>query len=446
MSLLLVSGLSGYAITFSRGAYSAPAIFCVALAVVALGSFFGYAVARPQEMRTESARPLLLLLWAALVGLVGKTLSDGALLIYAEGPPTLGHAAQLTSLLLLATYLPSLVAGYAETSSLGVARFGAFLALTAVSGLEAIHCSPRPLIDVWGVQMDGAAALLHGHNPYTTVAVHDTGPGTLGDAVPYVYPPTQLYLTLVSRALGDVRITMLVGVLIAAVAMRLVTTRSARPMLPAFAKDAPALFLLLTPKLLFVIEQSWVDPVQVMLVSAGLASVVYARRKTAAVLLGLAASSKQTMFWIAPLAGFCLGFGRREWLWMLVAAIVPVIPFAIWNFPALAHANFEVLNDLPRRRLDALTINNWVLRTFDLQIPGATGFILAGLVVVLGCWRLRQLRHFALTVATTYILFFAFNRWAFANYYFLVAAFAGLAAAGELAGTQPAAELRMGLV
>jgi hypothetical protein len=430
---LVGSGLLGLAVSFDRGRYTGAAITCVALALAALGICFAQALS-PAAGREEDARPLAALVWLALVGLCCRALTDPAPLLYAERPWLGGRVAQLGSLVLLASYLPGLFGSFREGGRLVRLRFIAFLLLTAIAGLDALRASPHPRIDVWAVQMDGAAALLHGSNPYTSVAVHDTGPGTLVDAVPYVYPPTQLYLTLLSRALGDVRLTMLAAVLAAAVAMRLV----AGDRRPAFAKDAPALFLLLTPKLPFVLEQSWVDPVQVMLLSTGLALATRARRDAAAVVLGLAVSSKQTMFWMLPLAGFCLRFDRRAWLLILLAAVAPVVPFAFWNARALIHANFDVLNGLPLRS-DALTINNWALRTWQLEIPGAVGFVLAAGAVAVACWKLRGPGPFGLAAATTYLVFFAFNRWAFANYYFLVAGLAALAAAGDLGGEGDAA-------
>jgi hypothetical protein len=422
--VLLASALAGYAITFNRGAYAEPAIVCLVTGLCVLAWRFGAALGH--EPRAAGDPKLqLTLIWLMLFALVWTAISDPMIVIYPHRPWDVGRKTQVISLLLLVSYLPWLTGKLREPRALQWARFIAFALLVIWAGVETIRCSPTPRIDVWGVQMQGAEALAHGKNPYLNVAVHDTGPGTLFDAVPYVYPPTQVYVTLPGWLLGDVRFSMLGAILLAGTAMRFLTNRSG---LPSLAKDAPSLFLFLMPKLFFVLEQSWVDPVQLMFISLGVVCAAARRWILTAIVFGIASSSKQTMFWLFPLSGFCLRFRPRHWMIMFVAAALPVMPFVIWDFRALKYANFDVLNNLPYRA-DALTINNWALNNLHLDIPGGVGFALAGATTAISCWRLRGVPHFALAVATAYYVFFAFNRWAFANYYFLISTLAALAAA-----------------
>jgi len=423
--LLLASALAGLAITFNRGAYAEPAVLCVVAGLLVLVHRFLVSLGRERRMAGDP-RLILSLVWIALFAMVFTALSDPAIIIYAQRPWDVGRKAQWLSLVLLFTYIPAMVGGFQEPRAVRWIRVTAFVGITVWAGVAAIRCSSEPRIDVWGVQMQGAAALAHGKNPYVNVAVHDTGPGTLHEGVPYVYPPTQIYMTLPGWALGDVRYSMLAAIVVSGLAMRFVTGRSS---LPSFAKDAPSLFLFLTPKLFFILEQAWIDPMQVMFIVVGIACAVAKRPWWAAIVLGVATTSKQTMFWVAPLAAFCLmRFRWRQWIALGIAAAIPPLPFVIWDFKALKYANFDVLNDLPYRS-DALTLNNWVLNNVHVDIPGWVGFLLAGLTVATACWRLRGVAEFALAVATTYYVFFAFNRWAFANYYFLISGLAAVAAA-----------------
>jgi len=424
--LLLGSALAGQAITYARGTYTEAAVLCVVTGLLVVLHNFARSLQR-ESRALGDAGLVASLLWIALFAMLWTAINDSNIIIYAHRPWVIGKKAQWLSLFLLATYVPWITGSIREPPVLGWVRFAGFLGLVLLVGIDTIHCSPAPRIDVWGIQMQGAEALRHGKNPYQVVAAQDTGPGTLKDAVPYVYPPTQVYVTLLGWLLGDVRYSMLGAVLIAALAMRFITARSG---LPSFAKDAPALFLLLTPKLFFILEQAWVDPVQVMFIALGLAAAARWRLVLAAVLFGIAGSSKQTMFWVPALAGFCLSFRFRHWLVLGVSAVLPLLPFLLWDFKALKYANFDVLNGLPYRA-DALTLNNWALFNLQFDIPGSVGFILAATVVALSCWKLRGPAQLGTAVAATYYVFFAFNRWAFANYYFLISGLLALAAAAS---------------
>jgi hypothetical protein len=412
--MLLASALAGQAITYNRGAYAEPAVLCVVLGLFVIASQFAGAFGREPRVAGDS-KLTVTLLWIALFAMWWTTVSDPAIVVYAYRPWEFGRKLQWYSLVLLATYLPWLNGRWREPRLLAWSRFAGICTFVALAGIDTFYSSFQPYIDVWAIQMQAAAALLDGRNPFTSVAALDTGPGTLTQGVPFVYPPTQIYVTALAwRFLGDVRYTMLAAVLIVGLAMRFMARGTN---LPSLAKDAPALFLVYSPKLFFVL-------------ALGLACAQSGRSTLAAVAFGVASSSKQTMFWLPPLAGFCLGFRPAQWIVMVLAAILPPLPFAIWDFKALKHANFDVLNGLPDR-VDSLTINNWVHTNLQFDIPGSVGFALAALVVALACWRLRGVTQCAVAIATTYYAFFAFNRWAFANYYFLIAGLAALAAAAS---------------
>jgi hypothetical protein len=144
------------------------------------------------------------------------------------------------------------------------------------------------------------------------------------------------------------------------------------------------------------------------------------------------------MFWLLPLVGLGLRLSLRQWIIAAVSGAVTVLPFAAWNLGALKHANFDFLSALPARP-DALTLTNWAHRKFGWQPSGNVAFLLAAGVATLCLWRLRgRAERVGLTLLATYAVFFIFNRWAFANYYYLLTGLSALAAAtaaipGEIA-------------
>jgi hypothetical protein len=330
---------------------------------------------------------------------------------------------------LLATYLR---APSPEGSRWPTVRFALFGLCLALAFLETVRLSPIPRIDVWTVQTNGVRALLAGQNPFQVVGVVDTAPGVVRDDVPYVYPPLQLFLTTPGYLLGDVRVTMGTALLVLGTALRDLTLRSGRK-LPPLLVDAPALVVWLSPKLLFIFQQSWVDPVQIALITAGTALAVRRRVWPAAIAFGLVLASKQTMFWVAPLV--FVSFPIFRFRHAVVAVCLPVltyVPFVLWNWPALLHANLGFVAGLPARP-DALSFVNWASIAFGVHIPYAIAFPLAGSMVGYVVLRRRAQPHaFGVALLFTYFVFFTLNKWTFANYYFSLLGMAALGAAMAL--------------
>jgi hypothetical protein len=96
------------------------------------------------------------------------------------------------------------------------------------------------------------------------------------------------------------------------------------------------------------------------------------------------------------------------------------------------------MSGLPPRR-DALCFTNAVWKMSRAAFPTVTAFLFAGGTVGIACLRaLSKSRghwgslHFSRALVLTYFVFFFFNRWAFANYYFLLTGLAALAAGAAL--------------
>jgi hypothetical protein len=356
-------------------------------------------------------------------------------LLYPKGDWHLGRGAQWALCAVIASYA---VSGFRrETSWVRAARFAVIVGLVTTVGAQTIVTSPSPEIDVWTVQQEGAATLAAGKNPFQAVHLKDTGPRTADD-VPYVYPPLHLYVSTTAWALlGDVRYAMLLAVILVGLATRWLAVRASAGRFPPILEDAPALLIWCTPRLPFILEQGWIDPVPLLWFSALL--LAWHRPWLAAVLSGLVVGAKQTMLLVVLPVGLALGFTLPQWLLAGAVVLVPLAPWLAWDFRAWKHANFDFLNALPQRE-DGLTIATWAQRRLHLTIPPVMGFVSAALVVGLAAWRKRKgLDRAAVTALTAMTCFFVFNKWAFANYYFTLLGLAALAAATSLGEpTRPA--------
>jgi len=267
-------------------------------------------------------------------------------------------------------------------------------------------------------------ALGQGINPYAitmpNIYGHDAfyGPGLvvsgrLQAGFPY---PLSLLLAGTGHLLGgDYRFAN-----VAAMGLAALLIGTCRP-----GRVAAAALFLFTPRTFFVLEQGWTEPYVVRLLAA---TVWCACRAPALVplALGLLFAVKQYTVLAAPLVVLLYpgptpwrDTGRTLLKAALVAAIV-TLPFAVADPTAFVHDVIELQLRQPFRG-DALSyLAGWV-RATGQPPPSWLAFALVPLAIAVSLWRARRTpAGFAGAVALTFLVFFAFNKQAFANYYFFV--------------------------
>lgn len=435
---ILASLVFGVAIVPGNGQYQIVAVGLVVAGLLLLGLML-VKQWRMMPVAGRDVTSLLGLMWMALFVMAWAVRHDDSPLASAHIPWTTGRIAQSSMLVLLVSYLPALfMPGLKEKPQWRHVRFALLAVCVLVGGWIVVHVSPQPAIDVWHLQQDGARLLSIGENPYPVVAVEDTGSKPAG-AVPYAYPPLQLYATLPAFLLGgDVRYTMVLAVVVAGCAIRGIALRARR--MPALAQDAPALALWLSPKLFLILEQAWVDVVGLALVCCAVWAYRGGRRTAAAILFGLAFAAKQPMVWLIPLLALLPGSTRRRWMLALGTMAASVLPFILWDWQALYDANVRFLVQQPPRP-EALTLLNWFYLQTGLLPPTAIGPFLAAAAAAVAVWRMpRSVTSFALAATVVLAVLFAFSKIAYANYYFLVAGLAALTAAVILDALCPASQ------
>lgn len=438
--ILMTAGLNA-------GPLASPSLVVVLACVALLAWLFARRALGREPGALASVRAPLFVVLAALVAFPLATYFDRRLLIDAASEPRVVRAVALAELALLGTYAVDLARGR-DTAHARV-RVGLFALLFVVGAVSVLHVSPHPVIDVWAVHTEGAKALLRGDNPYTAVHVEDSSWLHM-PPVAFDYPALPCYASAVAYALGgDVRWGGVAALLATGLSLHALAWGASREGgegeggegLPALAKDAPALLFWLSPKIFFILEQTWNDVYPLAFVTLALVAHARERRTLAAVLLGLALSAKQTMVWFVPLA-VLLGFGVREWAWMLGTAAATLLPFAIWDFRALKYWLLDYFVTYPARP-ESLTPQNWLYKHYGHTPSSLPGFALAALTAALAWRKLPRTRAaFALAAATTFAMFYVWNRFMFVNYYFFVATLLSLAAATSLARDRDRARQR----
>jgi hypothetical protein len=370
------------------------------------------------------------------------------------------------------------IAGVSGTRAFAAVWFPALLAVSLLLGFWMIHASPRPHIDVWMFQQDGARELLHGGDPYAMTfpdIYHSTFPGhaaaygnglVVNDRLQFgfVYPPLSLLLSTMGYVVaGDYRYAVAVALVPAAAVIGYAEGGDADRVGLArrgLVSKLAAALLLFTPRVFFVLARGWTEPFVLLLLAA---TVFIARQRMTrepaageavgrfphnsprvplkkwtshhnalplAVALGLLIAVKQYAIIALPLSFLLLPprWRWRDWFYLagqaVAVAAAITVPFALWNLQAFWKSVVNVQLAGPFR-WDALSYLVWWGFHGHGATQPSTAFLcsIIALAAALGLcvWRApRNPAGFSASFAFVLLLFLAFNKQAFANYYFSV--------------------------
>jgi len=442
------------------GSFAEIPFFLVLACGALLAVQFGRLLAK-RSFQHDSARATLTLTAIALTVFVVATFADARLLLDAEKTPRFIRITHAGQVVLLASYLPSILRGVPERRLWGEVRFALFALFLVLGGISVMLLSPRPHGGAFGAHTEAVQALLHGENPYRALPVN-------GDT------PTVLYASaLALLAGGDVRWAPLATLVATGFALRIIARRGARPRIssrstvgdattakaspaanaaaslrsrttrnsvselrppsslpfPGLAEDAPALMLWLTPKAYFFVEQSYSDVLPVAFIALALVAHLHERRYLAAALLGLALSAKQSMIWLVPLATL-LGFGLGEWAAFVGTALLTVTPFAVWDYRSAAALLMNLHAGGGLSSIDGMTPTSWFYERYGLAPRGAPGLFMAAVVSAVAAWLAPRTRYaFSLSALAAFFAFCVLGRSMFVGSYFFLTALAALTAA-----------------
>jgi hypothetical protein len=222
--------------------------------------------------------------------------------------------------------------------------------LMGLAGVLMIISSRHPPIDDWYMSQAAARGLSHFEDIYT-IRWHTHLIGQASNLYAYL-PGSALFVWPFHIVFGDTRY----GVLAALLATSVILIRSStRPMVSMLG-----CLVLLYPKALFGLEQSWIDPI----VTLGLCGAAFAahrhKRNWAMAGLILALVCKQQAWLVLPLVFLWKDFGwRRASLSALIAAGFSLL-WAIPNHRAFTFDVFRYQLMLPPRR-DSLSVFTFFL-------------------------------------------------------------------------------------
>lgn len=327
--------------------------------------------------------------------------------------------------------------------------FPGVLVIHLLLGLWVVRTSPLPKIDVWHFQQDAARTLLDGGNPYDAKQAdfpdiyHSMLPGhqavygaglvqndrlTFG----FPYPPLSLYCATAGLWLSE-RIT---GVGETRYAQAAALTLAGLLIGYCRAGVVPKLsaaLLLFTPTICFILGRGWTEPFVLMFLGALMFVACRGWRWLAPVAFGLLLASKQYLVLAIPLSFLLVsGFdprSRNSWVrWAVLiliagtSAAAVTLPLALKDPEAFWFSTVTVQKLAPFR-WDALSYLVWLGLNFDSKYTAWVWLALAAILpaLALGAWKATKTPSgFAAAIALIFLVFIAFNKQAFCNYYFFV--------------------------
>jgi uncharacterized membrane protein len=238
-------------------------------------------------------------------------------------------------------------------------------------------------------------------------------PGADGHTLPYL-PGAAILVAPFYLVFGDVRYGLLSALLAAAVAVA-----ALRKSAGGNAAAVLSCLVLIYPRVLYGIEQSWPEPLLLALI-AGMVWAVEARRPAVAVVCFAAAlATKQHVLILVPLAAIWPAFGWRRTLTAVGAAAVIVAAWLVASPRAFVHGAITY-NLTLRPRLDSLSLFTTAIRAG--RTPSFV-FVPVLMVVVLAValWKLpRTTPGFVLGSAWLLGMFNLLNKQSFFNEWSLV--------------------------
>ena len=318
---------------------------------------------------------------------------------------------------------------------LGQATFPVIVTLFGVASVWMLWASPQPLIDVFHLHRESAAAMLRGRTPYDLHLPNFYGhtlffgpgfatPTSIDTGSPY--PPLSVVLTsLATYSLGDPRIALAAAILGGALLIDQLGGRAAR---------LSALLYLSTPRRFLVLELGWTEPLMVALLAATL---LLAQRRSRWLTVGFAGllGIKQFSVVLLPLTPLLVGELRPGRVFRLVLGAVflvalTAVPFVLWDPHAFLRSTVTFHLSQPFRP-DSLNLAAFWASVTDRTPPTTVPMlVLTGLAIL---WALRRCRltpaGFAAGGALVLFALFAWSKQAHCNYYDLVIGFLACAIA-----------------
>ena len=304
---------------------------------------------------------------------------------------------------------------------LGKYKFLVLVFIAAISRLFLILTSPNPHIDVFYIQKIAPIAMIHGENPYSIIF-----PRLYSNIEPnaFTYGPGAILLNFPAVFItGDPRFTMAFAEIATAMLIYLMIRKTVKFSNQEYFKLAELipLIYLYNPRASFIIEQAWIDPLLIFLITSFIFFFFYLKKRFFAILmLALALATKQYAFFLLPFLFQIRTVEVKHILGVVMLVILLVAPFFIWS-PNDFINDVVLYNLVIIPRHDSLSLNTLVYKLFNIDIPPLiVGLVVFSLLVFLFKVQKKTVSEAILATAAFALSFFLVYKLAFIHYFYFV--------------------------
>ena len=411
-------GCVAVGIHLNNGLYTPAALALIVVGVAAV--WFGVRRASHASI-TETTAIHVLTAAVAILAVAGMSLRP---LLYREGV-WFAAVAKSVWFLMFAFVLGAGILG--EISRRRVFLFVLAAAIT-VRFLVPL-AAPSPRIDVFVFSQESATNLLAGLNPYDTPVSSPYEGEHFGYDIPsYPYPPASLYLQVIGRVFGDVRVASALAEAATALLLLTLAGRSGGRRIA----ELIALLYLAHPRGPFIVEQAWTEVLALPFFAGALVAAMSERRALAAAAFGFMISIKQSLLFF-PIFGALVERRPRYVALAVLAGVLTLVPFLIWDAGKLITNGLLFQFGTPFRP-ETLTIFAPLADLLSIQpVRGWTIFVgfAAAIAALVACRTLDPVRGCAWSAAAGTLTMFAFGDKAWANYYYFAGGLIVIALAVE---------------
>lgn len=303
-----------------------------------------------------------------------------------------------------------------QVKSLIKYSFWVLFLLAILARIFMVLSSPNPLIDVFDLLKNGSLALWHGQNPYE----QNFAPLYGHSWTYYTYLPFSIIFVLPFTVFfSDPRIGLIFADFATTLILFWLLGKKTNE-----DKNLPQLIPLIylyNPMALYILEESYIEPILVFLLTLFLFLLsVKKEGKLAQLVLGTLLAFKQTAL-VLPFFLLRSGlFKLKDFLLPLVFSAVLILPFFFWNIKEFINDTLIVYVTFPPRH-DGLTLNSLFFRVFGFDVPFFVFPIFWALAfLIIFKFPKKGISGFLFSISLFLLTFFLFNKYAFVEFYFLV--------------------------
>lgn len=384
--------LSGF--IFSKGQFSYPGVFLLLVCILLIPFLIHF-----KNLPKIDPKILLCIICTFSIVVYGGFYQSNYVFI----------SLSLLSLSLLLSYLLILL----QKSSLVRWVYISLFSVAVATRLLMIWSSPNPHIDVFDFLKGGAQGFLKGVNPYSNTYT----PLYKGEEPNYYsYPPGALFLTMPSVFLfNDPRYMILAAELITAfVIFKLIRFGPNKFIYP--------LIFLFNPVSLIVLEQSFTEPLILVLIALSIFYLARSKIQIAAILFGLVLATKQYTILFLPLyIRLFPAFKQKvnSLVILISTVLILILPFYLWS-PNDFLQDLILYNFNAPQRSWSLSFTSFL---YNLGI-NINFYFFNVLIAILSFFLYLQkditLAKFLYLCSFLIFVFFFFNKWSSLNYYYLI--------------------------